>query len=209
MTFAAKILSVFLISSILHGADIRVLGIMESKKGGASTSFAVVSTDGKTASGWLKVGSTWNSYEIIEISSGNSLVIFKNAGKQIRVQLEPEKVRKETTASLGDPATPGHALKPEIINMNWTWIDSDKNPMRKGAIHLPKDVLFDWKNLTNEEKGSITDYYLKHGFILEVDYQKDFIHDTYRAIQNPNRKIDSRDFGKVNPLVPQQQTIKK
>jgi hypothetical protein len=118
-------------------------------------------------------------------------------------------VRKYTTASLGDPATPGHALKPEIINMNWTWIDSDKNPMRKGAIHLPKDVLFDWKNLTNEEKGSITDYYLKHGFILEVDYQKDFIHDTYRAIQNPNRQIDSKDLRKVNPLLPQQQTIKK
>jgi len=164
---------------------VQLRGMMEVSQGGESITLIAISEDDTAVSDWLKAGSSWRQYKIVEASAKEGYAVISRSGADQKITLEKQKV-SEQKSSQHDSVEP----KTEARSLDWRWIASDENPMKKRALDLPPEIVLKWSILSNSEKEKIRDYYRFHGFNLQVDVKPQTIHVDYSRIRNPSIPID-------------------
>jgi hypothetical protein len=109
---------------------------------------------------WCMLGDSVEGCKIRGISpDGNQLTVENTAGKRSTLLLEKAKVKMV----VGDDG-----LIP-LDQLNWKWIKSQDNPMRKMPETLPTWAYSNWATLSNEIKTDLLNYYRAHGWDVEVN----------------------------------------
>ncbi len=110
---------------------------------------------------WCAVGDTINGFTVKRIDvQGNSIVVSGSDGADKTIVIAAAQVIPD-----------GSARKGTLIGLeqlDWQWIKSDKNPMRKMPETLPEWAIRNWRSLSEDTKLDLRNYYRFHGWDLEV-----------------------------------------
>jgi hypothetical protein len=140
-------------------------------------------------SGWLKVGQQFDLHVVKEIRPASIILVGPDRReREIPLAAAP-------TKPLG--ATDG--LMP-IEQLDWTWIRSDANPMRREAPDLPYEIASGWNALSADERIRIENYYRLHGWTIHVAKRGERLFVTRARIREPGslEKLDPDKFVEVN-----------
>ncbi len=107
---------------------------------------------------WLKIGQHFEEYIIKEIKADSIIVVTSNN----EVRVIPLSAAKPGLSSSGEKLIP-------LEQLNWKWINSDSNPMRREAPDLPYEIASGWSKLTDSERTRIENYYRMHGWGISID----------------------------------------
>lgn len=115
--------------------------------------------DGRTT--WCAKGDSIGEYEVVDINlESESVTVTDAKGQRMMIRISGTNI--QTTADQ-------IAKKTEIIpaeKLNWNWIRSDANPMRREPKPLPVWVATDWANLDENLRNDYRNYYRTHGWEL-------------------------------------------
>ena len=175
---------------------VQLRGLMEVKQGDKYITLIAISADDTAVSGWLKAGSTWRQFTIVEASAKNGYAVIRGLGTDQKITLEQQVVGK-LEDSLYDPTKSMTTAR----TLDWRWIKSDENPMKKQAFDLPPEIVLKWSILSDSEKEKIRDTYWRHGFELTVEVKPPLINVDYSRIRDPSEPIDRSKQGPAPKLL--------
>ena len=156
---------------------------METQRMGLPISLVVLSDEKDTSTEWLGVGSKWGAYTVKYISPAEGYVVLIRSREILKLYLDTPRVNAVGASTEASRAG-------DTSKLDWNWITSDENPMKKRAIDLPSDIVIGWKYLSDKDRDGLKEYYRRHGFVLGVETSEKYINVTYERIHNPNTKID-------------------
>lgn len=174
-----------LAATSVNAKTVQLRGMMEVRQGGEYITLIAISEDDTAVSGWLKAGSSWRQFTIIEASAKNGYAVIRGSGTDQKITLE-----KQIVSKLKGPQQDFYETKTAARSLDWRWIKSDENPMKKRAFDLPPEIVLKWNILSDSEKEKIRDYYWRHGFDLTVEVKPQTIHVDYSRIRDPSVPID-------------------
>lgn len=120
----------------------------------------IVQRDGSAR--WFAVGDKVGEFSLSEIDNEQERVVLKNsAGESQVIVLAQSKVAHAEVEKLTTNKT---VVKPE--DLNWAWIRSDANPMRKAPEALPLWVVLAWPDLGEDIQTDFKNFYRNHGWDL-------------------------------------------
>lgn len=149
--------------------------------------------DGDSGPAWVEVGKRWDSYTILEVSrTAESVRLLSHDGTMIEVPV----TKGPNNGSL--PA--GAGLLVPLDKLDWKWIKSDANPMRKQPTPLPVEVALAWKDLSERAQYAWISYYRAHGFALSFHSDPEGLRVSLRVIRQPGVPRDTTNKVPVNTL---------
>jgi hypothetical protein len=162
-------------AAIAPETSIEIAGVYQRPVGAV---LVLLARDGEV-SGWISEGSTWSghTYLSFDSSAGEAIVRSPN-GELNRISLRSAKVTKTGTSQ-----EKTELLPPEKID--WAWVSSEKNPMRKRAVDLPFEIVMEWDTYTDADKIPLINYYRSHGWNLSVTHQSIGIRVRLEPLDNP------------------------
>jgi hypothetical protein len=113
----------------------------------------------KGTSRWCVVGDSVGDYKVMAISYAKAEVVLSNNRTKEVI----------TIPVLGLPPQAEQAKKSSLIpveQLNWTWIRSDANFMRKMPESPPHDAIVEWQTASEEFKIALKNFYRQHGWEL-------------------------------------------
>lgn len=112
---------------------------------------------------WCVPGDVVEGFKVQSVSpDGNELVVLSADGKPVTLKLETAKVKL---------AVSDDGLIP-LSQLNWEWIKSDENPMKKMPEDLPSWATDSWATVPTDIKLDILNYFRAHGWGMEVSGSK-------------------------------------
>lgn len=112
---------------------------------------------------WCAPGDVVEGFKVQSVSAdGNELVVLGSDGKPATLKLETAKVK---LAASDDGLIP-------LDQLNWKWIKSDENPMRKMPEDLPGWATDSWATVPTDIKLDILNYFRAHGWGIKVTGSK-------------------------------------
>lgn len=163
-----------LLCSVACAAPPAVRGLFQM--GGVG--YASLADDNPRHSQWVAVGQTWGDYAVAAIEVDAQRVVLIRTGGSERTVVE----------------LAGASIKPatqliELSALDWAWIRSAANPMRRYPIELPVDLPRQWAALPESERIRIRNYYRQHGYDLEVQQIGEGMFQTsYVGLRAPGEK---------------------
>ncbi len=117
---------------------------------------------GGSAPKWCAAGDAVGGYTVKAVNvPANSVLLVDRAGKEWAINLATAKVIDDTKAR--------RVALLALEALDWKWIKSDANPMKKLPEDLPEWAAFNWKSLSEDTKMEFRNYYRSHGFDLAVE----------------------------------------
>jgi hypothetical protein len=155
LTFAAVI---FALHCRGYGKEegIRLHGIVVTDEGSIA---ALTLSDGSYK--WCSVGQTIGDYKVLEIKQNASAVVVIDGAKQIHTLPVQRGNILKTDTSPNAQQSPG--LIP-LDQLNWAWIKSDENFMRKQPEPLPDWAIKEWIKGDENFRIEMKNYYRTHGW---------------------------------------------
>lgn len=118
---------------------------------------------------WCAVGDKIGPYTVTEIKADEEKITLRDSeGSESQVRLSRSIIRKtgiyksKSAPTLTDPK-----------NLNWAWIRSDANPMRKQPEPLPEWAVLVWQSSGEDFRIGFKNYYRAHGWELSRVELKD------------------------------------
>ncbi len=156
-------------------ASIEIAGVYQRPVGSV---LVLLARDGEV-SGWIPEGATWRGHTYLRFDpSASETIIRAPNGELNRISLRSTKVTKTNTSE-----EKIELLPPE--NIDWAWVSSEKNPMRRRAVDLPFEVVMEWDTYTDADKIPLINYYRSHGWSLTVTHQSIGIRVRLEPLDNP------------------------
>ncbi len=136
-------------------------------------------------SGWLKVDQSFERNLIKEIKADRIIIVTPN---------NDEKLISLAVAKPGVSVSTGSLIS--IEQLNWPWINSTANVMRKEAPDLPYEIANGWGQLSDSERLRIENYYRIHGWGIKVERKASQLLVTRYHLRAPDyyKKIDPDKF---------------
>ncbi|MCC6415260.1 MAG: hypothetical protein IT582_05070 [Opitutaceae bacterium] len=123
--------------------------------------YVALRLDDKTTT-WLEEGESIDGYTVVKINHEAEYVnLLTRSGRALKVSLSYAKIQSDPGES------DARALIP-LDKLNWTWIKSDANPMRKEREMLPDWAARNWRVLSEDTKLALKNYYRSHGWDIVV-----------------------------------------
>lgn len=152
---------------------------------------------------WCKAGDRFAGWTIVEIDRATSAVVVE-AKNGMRKSVG---IAGATIHDSGPLHVPKQLVRPEALD--WNWIRSDQNPMRRKPHSLPEWAVLAWKDLDEDIRIDFRNYYRAHGWELtRVEVIGNRLRETIAPLQDPREPIPSpeeiraraRPAGKPLPL---------
>lgn len=130
---------------------------------------------------WCREGDSFSGFVVVKIDATAGLVsLVSPDGKQSTLRLEASLITG------GDqPRAPAKLLQP--ASLDWNWIRSDANPMRRAPHPLPEWAVRAWADLDEDLKTDFRNYYRVHGWELTlVEARGDRMRQDVSPLINPS-----------------------
>lgn len=155
--------------------SIEIAGVYQRPVGAV---MVLLARDGEV-SGWVPEGATWRGHTYLRFdSSAGEAIIRSPHGELKRISLRSTKVTKTVTSPEKIELLP-------LEKIDWAWVSSEENPMRKRAVDLPFEVAMEWDTYTDADKIPLINYYRSHGWSLTVNHQSIGIRVRLEPLDNP------------------------
>jgi hypothetical protein len=115
----------------------------------------------------------------------NAVILVDATGSQQHLTLE--KLKSDGSEILKPKV--GHRSLLSLNKLDWAWIKSSENPMRKYPKTIPAwaSAYRNWTNLSEDIKTDIRNYYRTHGWDIEVTViNPDVVHIHNIRLVDPN-----------------------
>jgi hypothetical protein len=149
---------------------------------------------------WVKVGDVYGDYRILRLDRSEKKLYVKLGDEELTVPMSERKILYEESkpqrVRLPDPVTNGTGpVKPSTVfsrfpatdigarsneGLDWAWIDSDKNPMKKLPIQPSISEQDAWPSLSESEKEDLVELYRQHGWHIAVELNEAGVGVRYR-----------------------------
>ncbi len=119
----------------------------------------------KETSDWLKEGQRWGNYRVVKISiETDSVDLTEGETNYSSIKLVVARVLNAPITSV--QTAPAKLLT--IEEMDWDYIRSYDNPMRRKAPRVPSEIGYAWSKMTEGQKNEARNQYRKHGWDFRV-----------------------------------------
>lgn len=165
---------------------------------------ALSEADGRIA--WVKVGEMFGDYRVRKLDRSADTLYVTLGQEKLVVPMSKQKVLKEESkpalVRLPDsPGKPTASVKSSKVisrfpasdlgersteGLNWDWINSDKNPMRKLPIQPSISEQDAWPNLSESAKEDLVELYRQHGWHITVELNEAGVGVRYRKATPPS-----------------------
>lgn len=164
-------------------SDIQASGIMVVDR----TPTALLKAN-DTAGKWYSVGDTIRNYRVRAIDiSGGLVVLQDNEGRSFEILLPAEKI-SQIAAEMPPRLTPAE-------NLDWKWIRSEQNPMRKAPIPLPEWAVLAWEDGGEKFRIDFKNYYRAHGWEISNVQGKlgGRVRQDFAPLTNPSDRVRTKE----------------
>jgi hypothetical protein len=130
---------------------------------------------------WCKEGDSFSGFMVAAINAtAGTILIVAPDGKQSELRLEQPLITGPDPARM-----PTKLLQPDALN--WAWIRSDANPMRRAPHPLPEWAVRAWADLDEDLRNDFRNYYRVHGWELTlVEARGDRMRQDVSPLVNPS-----------------------
>lgn len=172
-----------LLGSVACAAPPAVRGLFQM--GGVG--YASLADENPRHSRWVTVGQTWGDYTVAAIAvEAQQVVLVRTGGSE------------STVVQLAGASIKPAAQLIELSALDWAWIRSAANPMRRYPVELPVDLPRQWAALPEDERIRIRNYYRQHGYDIEVQQIGEGMFQTsYVGLRAPGEKPQGKQVKPV------------
>lgn len=164
-------------------AEVRVKGLVSS---GGLRPANLSAEDGPSR--WCREGDSFSGFVVAAINAtAGSVSIVAPDGKRSELRLEQSLITGSDRARI-----PTKLLQPDALD--WAWIRSDANPMRRAPQPLPEWAVRAWADLDEDLRNDFRNYYRVHGWELTlVEARGDRLRQDVSPLINPSDPPVSRE----------------
>ena len=182
-SFLILIVAFAVVTGSAGGGQLKVKGVISS----GDLLLANLSSEGGP-SRWCKEGDSFSGFVVAAINAtAGSVSIVAPDGKRSELRLEPSLITGSDRARISTKL-----LQPDALD--WAWIRSDANPMRRAPQPLPEWAVRAWAELDEDLRNDFRNYYRVHGWELTlVEARGDRMRQDVSPLLNPSDPPVSRE----------------
>lgn len=154
---------------------------------------------------WVKVGESFHEYRLVRLDTAADLLYLQGAAQgEIAVKLARARVKlggaSQAPVRLPVPRTPSPRSGPVPLNetysvfpaneiqrseagLDWDWIESERNPMRRAPIQPSIAEQEQWPHLSEAEKGELVELYRQCGWHITISHRSSGVGLSYVKIK--------------------------
>ena len=180
---AVLILAFAVVTASAIGGQLKLKGVISS----GDLLLANLSSEGGP-SRWCREGDSFSGFVVAAINAAAGTVsILASDGKRSELQLEESLITGPDRARISTKL-----LQPDALD--WAWIRSDANPMRRAPHPLPEWAVRAWAELDEDLRNDFRNYYRVHGWELTlVEARGDRMRQDVSPLINPSDPPVSRE----------------